>query len=170
MHDEGPSGGRDTDFTIIDVDASSPSSRLKEIIQEQKAENETLKKKLQRAQWVINYLEQCNKYLEDEHTLLELRRIREDRQLARKRPGDMTPADRDSCLTHVNIHLEKLLAKANRDKDMLLHMKNHYWARMHVCKARMKILKRRLSEALKRRKRPDPLRILAEALLTGHDT
>ena len=46
MHDEGPSGGRDTDFTIIDVDASSPSSRLKEIIQEKKAENDTLKKKL----------------------------------------------------------------------------------------------------------------------------
>ena len=28
MHDEGPSGGRDTDFTFIDVDASSPSSKL----------------------------------------------------------------------------------------------------------------------------------------------
>ena len=57
MHDEGPSGGRVTDFTIIDVDATSPSSRLKEIIQEQKVENDTLKEKLQRAQWVINYLE-----------------------------------------------------------------------------------------------------------------
>ena len=63
MHDEGPSGGRDTDFTLIDVDASSPSSKLKEIIQEQKAENDTLKEKLQRAQWVINYLEQRNKQL-----------------------------------------------------------------------------------------------------------
>ena len=90
--------------------------------------------------------------------------------LARKRPGDMTPADRDYCLTHVNIHLEKLLAKANRDKDMLRHMKHHYWARMHVYKARMKILKRRLSEALKRRKRPDPLWIFAEASLAWHDT
>ena len=112
MHDEGPSGGRDTDFTIIGVDASSPSSKLKEIIQEKRAENDTLKDKLQKAQWVINYLEQCNKQLEDEHTLYELRRIREDRQLARKRPGDMTPIDRDFVLTHVNIHLEKLLAKA----------------------------------------------------------
>ena len=46
MHDEGPSGGWDTDFTIIDVDASSPSSKLKEIIQEQRAENDTLKDKL----------------------------------------------------------------------------------------------------------------------------
>ena len=57
MHDEGPSGGQDTDFALIDVDLSSPSSKLKEIIQEQKAENDTLKEKLQRAQWVINYLE-----------------------------------------------------------------------------------------------------------------
>ena len=82
----------------------------------------------------------------------------------------MTPDDRDSVLTHVKIHLEKFLGKANRDKDMIRHMKGHYWARMRVCKARMKTLKRRLSEALKRRKRPDPLRILAEASLDGHDT
>ena len=118
---------------------------------------------------MINYLEQQNKQLEDQHTLVELRRIREDRQLAWKRPGDMKPADRETCLTHVNIHLEKLLEKANRDKDMLHHMKGHYWARMHVCRAKMKILKRRLSRALKRRKRPDPLRILAEASLAEHE-
>ena len=138
-----------TNFTIIDVDASSPSSELKEIMREKKAENDSLKKKLQMAKWVINYLEQCNKQLEDEHTLYELRQIREDRELARKRPGDMTPADRESMLIHVNTHLKKLLAKANRDKDMLCHMKNHYWARMHVCKAKMNILKRQLSKALK---------------------
>jgi len=115
-------------------------------------------------------LEQHNKQLEDEHTLYELRQICEDRELARKRPGDMTPADRESMLIHVNTHLEKLLAKANKDKDMLRHMKNHYWARMHVCKAKMKILKRRLSRALKRRKKPDPLQILAEASLARHNT
>ena len=119
---------------------------------------------------MINYLEHCNKQLEDEHTLLELRRIREDRQLAPKRPGDMTLVERETELMHVKIQLEKLLAKANREKDMLHHMKGHYWARMHVCKAKMKILKRRLSSALKRRKRPDPLQILAEASLAGHDT
>ena len=114
----------------------------------------------------------CGKgsHLRHQHTLIELRKIREDRALARKRLGDMTPADRETCLTHVKIHLEKFFAKANRYKDMLHHMKGHYWARMHVCKAKMKILKRRLSRALKRRKRPDPLRILAEASLAGHDT
>ena len=82
----------------------------------------------------------------------------------------MTPIDQESMLIRVNTHLEKLLAKANRDKDILCHMKNHYWARMHVCKAKMKILKRRLSRALNRRKKPDPLQILAEASLARHNT
>ena len=38
--------------------------------------------KLLRVEWVINYLEQRNKQLEDEHTLIELQQIREDRQAA----------------------------------------------------------------------------------------
>jgi len=168
IFDEGPSGDPDTD--IIDLDISSPSSELKEIIQQQKAENHLLQQKLEMANWTINYLEQRNKQLEDEHTLYELRRIQEDRNLARKRPGDLTPIERESMLIWVNTHLEKLLAKANRDKDMLRHMKNHYWARMHVCKAKMKVLKGQLSKALKRRKRPDPLQILAEASLKEHGT
>ena len=65
---------------------------------------------------------------------------------------------------------QRLLAKANRDKDFLRNMKNHYWARMHVCKAKMKVLQRRLAKAQKRRKRPDPLQILAEASLKEHGT
>ena len=55
-------------------------------------------------------------------------------------------------LIQVNTHLERLIAKANRDKDMFHHMKNHYWARMHVCKAKMKMFQRRLAKAQKRRK------------------
>ena len=65
MQEEGPSGGQDTDFVLIDVDLSSPSSKMRETIQEKKAEIDTLTVKLQRAQWVINYLEQWNKQLED---------------------------------------------------------------------------------------------------------
>ena len=65
MQDEGPSRGQDTDFTLIDVDLSSPSSKMRETIQEQKYEIDTLTMKLQRAQWIINYLEQWNKKLED---------------------------------------------------------------------------------------------------------
>jgi len=79
-------------------------------------------------------------------------------------------ADWETWLERVNIHLEKMLAKANRDKDMLRHMKHHYWARMHVNKAKVKVLKRRLSQALKRWKRLDPLRVLAEASLAEHNT
>ena len=52
MHDEGPSRGQDTDFILIVVDSSSPSSKLKEIIQEQKSEIDIMNEKLQRAQWV----------------------------------------------------------------------------------------------------------------------
>ena len=58
IHDEGPSGGQDIDFILIqDDDLGSPSSKLREIIQEQKAEINTFSLKLQRAQWIINYLE-----------------------------------------------------------------------------------------------------------------
>ena len=132
--------------------------------------------KLLRVEWVINYLEQRNKKLEDEHTLIELRQIHEDRQVARRHIHEMTPieqeieAEWENWLERVNIHLEKLLAKANRDKDMLHHMKHHYLARMHVNKAKVKILKRRLSQALKWRKRSDPLRVLAKASLAEHNT
>jgi len=47
IFDEGPSGDPDTD--IIDLDISSPSSELKEIIQQQKAENHLLQQKLEMA-------------------------------------------------------------------------------------------------------------------------
>ena len=73
-------------------------------------------------------------------------------------------------LIRVNAHLERLLAKANQEKKLLRNMKNHYWARMHVCKAKMKIFQRRLTEVLGKKKKAKPLRILAEASLTHHDT
>lgn len=72
MHEEGPSRGHDIDATFSDVDRSSPSSKLKEIIQEHKAEINNLNKKFLKEKWVINYLEQRNKQLEDQHTLIEL--------------------------------------------------------------------------------------------------
>ena len=102
--------------------------------------------------------------------IIDLQKIRGDRELARKRHGDMTLIERENWHTRVNAHLKKLLVKENRDKYMLRHMKNHYLARTHVCKARMKILKARLRRALKRRKRLDPLQILAEASLAEHGT
>ena len=145
--DEGPSG--DPCIDVVDLDISSPSLEPKEIIQHLRAENDSLQQRLEMENWTITYLEQCNKQLEDEHTLDELRRIHEGRKLARKRPGDLVPIEREAMLLQVNAHLERLLAKANKDKDLLRNMKNHYWARMHVCKARMKVLQRRLAKALK---------------------
>ena len=53
MHNEGPSEGQDIDFILIDLDSSSPNSKLREVIQEQKAEKNTLTDKLQRAKLVI---------------------------------------------------------------------------------------------------------------------
>ena len=94
---------------------------------------------------------------------MELQNIRESRQAAQRSPSEMTPidreieADRDTWLERVNIHLEKLLEKENNEKNMLRHMKNHYWARTHVCKARIKMLKARLRRALRQRKKQDRL-------------
>ena len=106
--------------------------------------------------------------------VMELRNIRENRQAAQRSQTEMTSiereieADRETWLERVNIHLEKLLDKENKKNNMLKHMKNHYWARNHVCKARIKILKARLRRALKRRKMHDRLQILAEASLAQH--
>jgi len=101
--------------------------------------------------------------MEDHHIVMELQNIHENQKAAQRSLNEMSPiqqeteADREIWLERINIHLEKLLAKANKDKDMFRHMKNHYWARNHVCKARIKILKPRLRKALKRHKRDDRL-------------
>lgn len=74
-------------------------------------------------------------------------------------------ADRESWLERVNVHLEKLLDKDNKEKNMLRHMAYHYLARNKICKARIRSLKAKLGRALKAKKEQDKLRILAEASL-----
>ena len=101
---------------VIDLEASSPSQEAKEIIQHLRAENDVLQRRLEGAQWNITYLEQRNTQLEEEKALDELWRIRSDRVLNRRRPGDPLPADRESLLIQENAHLERLLAKANQEK------------------------------------------------------
>ncbi len=155
---------------VIDLDAGSPSTELKDIIREQSTEIHSLQTKLLMEKWIINYLEQRNKQLEDEHKLYDLQKLREDRELARRRPGDLRPIDRESMLIWDNAHLKRMLAKAKKDNKLLRNMKNHYWAQMHVCKEKMKVLQMWLAKALKRRKRPDPLSILVEASLKEHST
>ena len=68
------------------------------------------------------------------------------------------------------MHLGKMLEKANKEKTMLRHMEYHYWARNHVCKARIKNLKAKLKKASRRRKEQDRLQILVEASLAQHNT
>ena len=105
---------------------------------------------------------------------MELQNIRENWQATQRSQTEMIPtereikADRETWLERVNIHLEKLLEKENKENNMLRHMNNHYWARNHVCKARIKTLKAKLKRALKRRKRHDRLQILAETSLAQH--
>ena len=65
---------------------------------------------------------------------MELQNICENWQAARRSLTEMEPiereieADRETWLERVNIHLEKMLEKANKENNMLIHMKNHYWA------------------------------------------
>jgi len=64
LHDEGPSEDQEREFILIqddDIDLGSQGSKLKEIIQEQEGDIHDLSLKLERAKWVINYLEQRNK-------------------------------------------------------------------------------------------------------------
>ena len=62
MHDEGPSKGQDRDFILVeedDTDLGSQSSKLKDvIIKEKEAEIQALSLDLERAKWIIKYLEQ----------------------------------------------------------------------------------------------------------------
>lgn len=75
--------------------------------------------------WIINYLEKWNKKFEDKHTIMELQTIRENKKATKRRKVKLTPfekeidADWESWLERENMHLEKLLEKANKEKNML---------------------------------------------------
>lgn len=73
--------------------------------------------------------------------------------------------DRETWLDRVNIHLEGLIEKANRDKMMLRHMAYHYMTHKKICNMRIKKLKARLRRDLERKKEQDNLKILSEASL-----
>ena len=134
-------------------------------------EIQALSGNLGRAKWVIKYLEQENKQLTDKQVLMELQMIKENRQRAKKAEVKLTPIeqeienDRETWLERVNIHLEGLPEKANRDKKMLHHMAYHYTTRNKICNIRMRKLKAKLRKALRRKKEHDKLKILAEASL-----
>ena len=87
------------------------SANLRDIIQEQQTEIKALSLNLERAKWIIKYLEQRNKHLEDQHVIMELQNIRENRQAAQRRRIEFTSLeqeindDQESWLKRVNIHL-----------------------------------------------------------------
>jgi len=99
LHDEGPSEGQERDFILIeeeDTDLGSQSSRLKDvIIKEKEVEIQALSLDLERAKWIINYLEQQNKQLEDKQTMMELQTIRENRQMAKRRKIKLTSLEQE---------------------------------------------------------------------------
>lgn len=78
--------------------------------------------------------------------------------------------DKESWLEKMNMHLERLLEKDTKEKDMLWHMAFHYLARNKSCKARIGTLKAKLRKALRRKKEQDKLKILVEASLAQHST
>ena len=87
---------------------------------------------MERDKWNIKYLEQRNKRLEDQQAIMELQNIRENRQVAQRRRIELSSLeqeindDRESWIERINIHLERLLDKADRDKALLRHMVFHY--------------------------------------------
>ena len=117
------------------------SAKLREIIQEQQSEIEAFTLDLERAKWTMKYLEQRNKQLEDQQVTMELQNIHEHRQAAQRRRVELTSLeqeineDQDANLERVNMHLERLLNKADKDHSLLRHMASHYMARNKVCKA-----------------------------------
>ena len=74
-------------------------------------------------------------------------------------------ADRESWLERVNIHIEKMLGKSNKENKMLHHMAYHYLARNKICKTRINSIKAKLKRDLRAKKEQDKLKIFVEASL-----
>ena len=93
MQDEEPSCEQETDFILIhddDTDTGPQSAKLREIIQEQQTKIQALSLDLERAKWTMKYLEQRNKQLEDQQSIMELQNICEHRQATQRRRIEFT--------------------------------------------------------------------------------
>jgi len=60
--------------------------------------------------------------------------------------------DREANLERVNMHLERLLDKADKDLSLLRHMAFHYTARNMSAKAQIKSLEAKLRKTTKKEK------------------
>ena len=70
----------------------------------------------------------------------------------------------------VNIYLEKLIERVNRDRKMLRHLAYHYLTRNKICNATTKRLKAKLRRVLRNKKEQGKLKILAKASLAQKST
>lgn len=109
--------------------------------------------------------------MSENQILMELQMIKENRKKAKEAHVKLTSIeqeienDRENWMERVNIHLEGLIEKANKDKNMLHHMAYHYLTRNKICNIRIMKLKASLRKDLKSKKEQDKLKILAEASL-----
>ena len=110
---------------------------------------------------------------------MELQNIHEHHQAAQRRRVELTSLeqeineDREAHLESVNMHLERLLDKADQDLALLRHMAYRYRSRNMSARAQIRNLKTKLRKATrkaKEEKEQDRLRILAEASLAHHNT
>lgn len=128
------------------------------IVQEKEAQIKALMDNLERAKFLISYLEQENKQLSHKQVLMELELLKTKRQSDKDGHVTLAPIeqeieqDRETWLERVKLHLERLIFKANRDKKMLRHMAYHYMARNKICNMRIRKLKARLRRALEGKK------------------
>jgi len=111
---------------------------------------------------------------------MELQNICEHRQAAQRRRVELSASleqeineDREANLKRVNMNLERLLDKANKDLALLRHMDFHYRAQNMSAEARKKSLKAKLRKATRKAKEAKEkyqLQILVEASLAHHST
>jgi len=124
---------------VIDLETQDPKSVKDTIIKEQEAKIQSLSNNLERAKWIIKYLEQENKQLSNKQVLMKLQMIKENRQKAKEENVKLTyieqeiENDRETWLERVNIHLQGLIEKANMDKKILRHMAYHYMTHNKIC-------------------------------------
>lgn len=110
MHEDDPSEGQERDFVLVDhevaqeenvmdLDAQNPRNVKDLIIKEKEADIRALSVNLERENWIIKYLEQENKQLNDIQAMMELQIIREERQEAKKTKGKMTSMSKKLRMT-----------------------------------------------------------------------
>ena len=90
--------------------------------------------------------------------IMELQNIREHRQVAQRRRVELTSLEQEinedweAHLESVNMHLERLLDKADQDLALLRHMAYRYRTRNMSVRARIKSLKAKLRKATRKAK------------------